>query len=373
MGKKGGSSTTVQSYQPTDEERALMKESLKYAQAVSPNALKLNDIAGELLYNSLGDTQVDYTSLMNNALSQVQTGQTGLNNLANGEIPAAYQTAMENSIKSGVQNSMGSLLSDLGNRGIINSSVMDTGLKGISDSASDAMAQQWNNTVSQLQSLYGSQIDSAGQQIVNASAAQEAAQQPALNLWNASLGLNGATTGALSAVGGKGTTTSTSSQSGGSGLFGGLVSAAASYYCFAPETKVTLADGSDVEIRRIQEGDKVRSPHIDGTETIETVAQVMKPHYSDCWNVVCKDGTETHVVSATLTQPVLTENGEFVELGALTLGTKIKGAGTVINLVYSGERKVYDLQISGDNTYYADGFIVKGGSLDVWGVTHGGE
>ncbi|WP_367890970.1 hypothetical protein [uncultured Megasphaera sp.] len=35
-------------------------------------------------------------------------------------------------------------------------------------------------------------------------------------------------------------------------------------------------------------------------------------------------------------------------------------------MVYSGERKVYDLQVSGENNYYADGFIAKGGSTDNW-------
>ena len=50
----------------------------------------------------------------------------------------------------------------------------------------------------------------------------------------------------------------------------------------------------------------------------------------------------------------------------MTLGTTLKGKGRVVNMVYSGERKVYDLQLTGDNNYYADGFIAKGGSTDNW-------
>lgn len=57
--------------------------------------------------------------------------------------------------------------------------------------------------------------------ITTAAAAQEAAQTPASNLWNMSLGLNGSTTGALAAAAGKGTTTT--KQSGGGGLFSGLL------------------------------------------------------------------------------------------------------------------------------------------------------
>ena len=71
--------------------------------------------------------------------------------------------------------------------------------------------------------LYESLIGNATQPIAVAGAAQEAAQTPATNLWNASLGLNGATTGALAAAAGKGTTTSTSRTSGGGGFLTGLL------------------------------------------------------------------------------------------------------------------------------------------------------
>lgn len=219
MGKKSKSSSSSQTYTPSAEEKALQQQALEYSKYVMPNAKKLNDTAANMLYGSLGSTQVDYNDLMNNALDQIKWGQQGLRGLAQGQIPTAYQDAMEASIKKGVQGSMGNLLQDMGARGVVNSSVMDTGLRGISDSASDAMAQNWQNTVSQLANIYGQNIDAAGQPIATAAAAQEGAQQPAINLWNASLGLNGSTTGALGALAGKGTTTTTQKTSGG-GLFG---------------------------------------------------------------------------------------------------------------------------------------------------------
>ena len=87
-----------------------------------------------------------------------------------------------------------------------------------------------NNVLSNTQgtntanaNIYNGLISTSAQPIAVGAAAQEAAQTPATNLWNASLGLNGATTGALAAASGKGTTTSTSSQSGGGGLFSGLL------------------------------------------------------------------------------------------------------------------------------------------------------
>lgn len=368
MGKKSKSSSSSQTYTPSAEEKALQQQALEYSKYVMPNAKKLNDTAANLLYGSLGNTQVDYNDLMNNALDQIKWGQQGLRGLAQGQIPTAYQDAMEASIQKGVQGSMGNLLQDMGARGVVNSSVMDTGLRGISDSASDAMAQNWQNTVSQLANIYGQNIDAAGQPIATAAAAQEGAQQPAINLWNASLGLNGSTTGALGALAGKGTTTMTQKTSGG-GLFGGILTGLASnsaIFCFAPETKVRLADGSEVPITDVKAGDKVLCPHEDGTESEETVLHTMEPHYSDVWNLVCKDGVDTHYVMATLTQPLLTEDKGFVEISDMTLGANLKGRGKIVNMVYAGERKVYDLHVSGDNNYYADGFIAKGGSTDNW-------
>lgn len=369
MGKKGGGGSTTTTYKPSPEERALINEQLKYIRAVQPTALKLNETAGNLLFDSLGDTKVDYGNMMKQAVDLVNRGTSGIQDLTQGKLPAGYQQAMENSIKSGVSNTMGNLLAEMGNRGIVNSSVMNTGLKGISDSVSEAMAQNFNNNISQLSTLNGQLIDAAGQPIATAAAAQEAAQSPALNAWNASLGLNSAGTSALSAIGGKGTTTQSQRSSGGGGLFGGILTGLASnaaLFCFAPETVITMADGTEKPIKEVKAGEKVLCPNGDGTESEESVLQVLKPHYNDCWNIITNDGKENYVVSATLTQPIMAEDGTFIEIGKLTLGTPLKGKGKVINMVHSGERKVYDLQVSGNNNYYADGFIAKGGGTENW-------
>ena len=69
----------------------------------------------------------------------------------------------------------------------------------------------------------------AGKPTALLAAAQEAAQQPALRLWNASIGLNQSATGSLVALSNQGTRTTTTEthQSGGflGGLFGGITSA----------------------------------------------------------------------------------------------------------------------------------------------------
>lgn len=372
--KKGSSTTNVQSYTPTAQEVRLQEQAADYSEAVAPNALWLNDTARGLLQNSIGDTQVDFNSLNQTAQSQIANAQSGVSSLINGELPSAYQENMENSIKSGVNNSMGTLLTDVGNRGILNSSVTSKGISDINDAASEAMSNAYTSNIGLLSQLYGQQTSSATSGITAGAAAQEAAQQPALNLWNASLGLNsGGTLGALNAVSGQGTTTATTNTSGGSGLFGGVLSGLAgnsSLFCFAEETNVQTPSG-DKEIKRIKAGDKVICPCVDQDGTVttkeETVEKTMQPRYSDVYIVIAKDTTnKKHYVNTTLTQPLMTEDGKFITVNKITLGHKLKMAGgntaDVMSVVYSGERKVYDLKVTGENNYYADGFIAKGGT-----------
>ena len=228
---KGGSSTTVNNtstYTPSAYELELQKAQSEYAKAIAPNSLWLNDTARGLLQDSLGTVQVDFNKLNNNAQSQINSAQQGMSNLAQGIIPQSYQDNMQKAIQSGVENSFGSLLNNSAQRGVLNSSVTSQGMNDISKNAANSMAQQYQSNIGLLGNIYGNQINSATAGTTTAAAAQEAAQQPALNLWNASLGLNGSTNSALSAAAGKGTTNSsqTTKTSGGgllSGLMGGIL------------------------------------------------------------------------------------------------------------------------------------------------------
>lgn len=364
--KGKGSSTTVQSYQPTEYELRLQKQAAEYSEAIAPNALWLNNVAKGLLQDSLGAVQVDYGSLLNNANSQLSAAQSGVSNLTQGILPSAYQQNMENSIRSGVENTMGSTLNSLGARGILNSSVTNTAMNDISKNASDTMAQQYSNNISTLNGLYGQQASLAGQGITTAAAAQEAAQQPALNLWNASLGLNsGGTLGALSAASGQGTTTSTVSG-GNSGwlgsLFNGAVTlGAAAIQCFVGETPVKTTDGEKT-IKEIKVGDKVYAyDHVRDKDSVEEVIETMEPHENEVYMVVCQDNDgDLHDVITTLTQPLLQEDGTWKEVAVMRIGDVLRNAGVVKSIIFNGTRKVYDLKLTGVNTYYAGGFVAKG-------------
>lgn len=91
------------------------------------------------------------------------------------------------------------------------------------------LANQWLQgvlgTEAQIAATCNGILGNTSRAIATAAAAQEAAQSPALSLWQTSLGLNASNAGALAAAAGSGKTTSTMTTSGGgflSGLLGGL-------------------------------------------------------------------------------------------------------------------------------------------------------
>lgn len=365
MGKKGGSSTTVQAYKPTEQEIRLQKAAADYSEAIAPNALWLNGVARGLLQDSLGTIQVDYNQLLSNANKQTAAAQQGIANLTQGILPSAYQQNMENAIRSGVNNTMGSTLNSIGSRGILNSSVTNKAMNDISKNAADTMAQQYQSNIDKLNGLYGQQASLAGQNITTSAAAQEAAQQPALNLWNASLGLNsGGTLGALNAMKGTGTTTSTTSQSGGgwgSFLSGALNLGASAIACFVGETPIETAKGIKA-LKEIVSGDKVLAyDHIRDRKQVEEVVEIMEPLDSEVYMVACQDeeGNVSNVIT-TLTQPLMKADGTWCDVAMLRVGDDLKNVGKVNGIIFNGTRKVYDMKLTGVNTYCANGFIAKG-------------
>ncbi len=403
FGGKGGSTTNVQSYEPSEYELQLQKAQADYANAIAPNALWLNNVARGVLQDSLGTVQVDFNELNKQAQDRIYgysddmydsigdnnsqlsatnryldavngqipgvtndyvSGTNGimgsnansanatngtLGNLSNaygvnanqanqqldrllsksensldkyqdvrdalirGEIPDPYLQNMQDAITGTMKRTAGEGINNLANRGIINSSVSEGVLNDIEKNATNEVAGRYLENINTINNLlqgqssdslnllgqqanligqrYGNNTTALGQQgnlaqqqltnintanqnnanllgqqyqnkmnglttqaglanqalqnqlgtqkqnaatldsllghandnITTAAAAQEAAQQPAANLWNMSMGLNGQTTGALAAASGKGTTTSTTTQSGGGGLFSGLL------------------------------------------------------------------------------------------------------------------------------------------------------
>jgi hypothetical protein len=208
FGGKGGSSTTVQSAKPTAQELRLQDVQANYAEKTAPTALALQSMGSNMILNNPGVMPVDYTQLGNNAMAQsvdiqnqtsalgknisglsginaanlaqgqsLYNGLTNTNNanqvagtaaynglisnqnaldksnaasmqpLMNGQLPSAYADNQAYAINRGLQTGMGNLLSNQAARGIINSSAMDTGIQGLSDSLANTLSANYNQNM----------------------------------------------------------------------------------------------------------------------------------------------------------------------------------------------------------------------------------
>ena len=214
---KGGS-TTTQVYQMSPEERALLAQQMGYLNEIYPNMVQLNQRAGDILWNSFADTQYDFNTANQNAQQQIANAQQSLVQLATGQLPQEYINNMTQSTQSGVQNTFGNLLNNMGNKGIVNSSVMTQGMNDISKNVADTMAQNYTNNIQTLGNLYNDQIANAGQGITTAAGAQDAAINIPKQMWQLSLGLDSANSGTLGQIAGKYGTTTTTQKSSGGGL-----------------------------------------------------------------------------------------------------------------------------------------------------------
>ena len=352
MGKKGN--TTVHGYTPTAEEKRLMEQASAYAEAVAPNALALNNEAAKLLFGSYGTVQADFDKMNQEAQTAIAQAQQGIADLTQGNLPTAYTENIQNALNRGVQNSVGTTLQSLADRGVLNSSVTNTALQGITNATANAMADAYNQNIASLANLYNAQIDNAAQAMTTSAGAQELAQKPALALWQASTGLNNTTTSALTALSNRGERTSTTPSS---GLLGGVLTGAASgLFCFTGDTLITTPPG-DKPIRHIKRGDTVLTAEDDGTLAPAEVLACMPPHNSETYTVLAGG----HHVHTTLSQPLLLADGTMKLVSDLTIGDDLARAGAVTGIIHSGKRKVYDLAVSGTNRYLANGFIAQGG------------
>lgn len=346
-----------------------------YAQQQNANTNALANSLGNLYntqYGQLSGALGQQANYAQQQLANTNAMAGNLGNLYNTQYTQGMGTLGQQANLAQQQNANTAALA--GNLGNLYNTQYTQGMNSLGQQANLAQQRlantQGNN--SQNSALYGNLANMAGSRIALAAAAQEAAQNPAFRAWNASMGLNGANTQALAGIAGKGASTQTTTQSGGGGFLGGLLGgvvggagqalgAGLFNNCFPPGTKVKMADGTEKSIEHLEVGEKVMS-YVDGEEKEAEVVSVMERHYADVYNIQCQ---LAHTM-ATLTQPFLMEDGTYKTLGEMRIGDVLYGVGPVYALAFGGERPVHDIEVSGTNTYFADGFLAKGGDRATW-------
>lgn len=468
FGKKGTRITTTDPQVPkmSDEEKGLLGEQLKWAQTTQPVAQNLLNMANQALssqqvtpnpnWQTLYDRAQNQTAannqlvqglipqvnantdanaaannrfsgLLGNAIQSMtqgnkelaseyntamQNNSTAMQGLLNGVLPSSYAENRQKALQADLTNTVGSTLSGLASRGIINSSQADSAFNDISRNASNTLAAQYGNDMqtaaglagqaynSQLAGINGkagllgdmfrNQLSGYGQQadlgntnfnnqmhglstlsqlanqsqqmamdpIQTAATAQEAAINTPMKYLAMATGQNAPTQGLLSQLSQQRYSVATPGQTivrqGNGGFFGGLMSGLGSYLaCFVAGTEISTPEGA-VAIEQMAFGDQVIS-----LGTVNEVQELHDMGEADVYEL----NTPSFAVDTTQTEVFMTPDGNksLTELSEGDSVMTVNGFEPITAIIATGRKeKVYELELTGDNMFYANGILAEG-------------
>jgi hypothetical protein len=308
----------------------------------------------------------DWSTLADNYNKTMSGVNSGYSTLANGELPTAYATARQKALQDDLTSTVGSSISGLANRGILNSSVTNRALDDISQNASDTLEKQYINDLSTQANLLGQQSSNALSTLSGNSTAQGASYVPASTLLSYASQLysnpynmyNTMYSGRMNSGGT--TTTQNSSNNGKDGFWGGVGSlgAAAIKACFTKDTLVSTPYGKK-RISDLEVGDKVLSLSADDKIKVGTVIEVRKPVKNHIVDVQFGNGSVWHTTD---TQTVYTSPGMELVGDAVHPSITEDGERTPIMSVVDTGRidNVYDVVIDGRNIFFVEGIAAEG-------------
>lgn len=365
-----------------------------------------------LLGNAIQSMTQGNKELASEYNTAMQNNNTAMQGLLNGVLPSSYAENRQKALQADLTNTVGNTLSGLASRGIINSSQADSAFNDISRNASNTLAAQYGNDMqtaaglagqaynSQLAGINGkagllgdifrNQLSGYGQQadlantnfnnrqqgistlsqlanqsqqmatdpIKTAATAQEAATNTPMKYLAMATGQNAPTQGLLSQLSQQRYSVATPGQTivrqGSGGFFGGLMSGLGSYFaCFTAGTEISTPEGA-VAIEQMAFGDQVVS-----LGTVNEVTELHDMGEADIYEL----HTPSCTVETTQTEVFMTPDGKkpLTELSEGESVMTVNGFEPITSIVETGRKeKVYELELTGDNMFYANGILAEG-------------
>lgn len=375
------------------------------------NAAANNRFSG-LLGNAIQSMTQGNKELASEYNTTMQNNNTAMQGLLNGVLPSSYAENRQKALQADLTNTVGNTLSGLASRGIINSSQADSAFNDISRNASNTLAAQYGNDMqtaaglagqaynSQLAGINGkagllgdmfrNQLSGYGQQadlantnfnnrqqgistlsqlanqsqqmatdpIKTAATAQEAATNTPMKYLAMATGQNAPTQGLLSQLSQQRYSVASPAQTvvrqGSGGFFGGLMSGLGSYFaCFTAGTEISTPEGA-VAIEQMAFGDQVIS-----LDTVNEVTELNDMGEADIYEL----HTPSCTVETTQTEVFMTPDGKksLTELSEGESVMTVNGFEPITSIVETGRKeKVYELELTGDNMFYANGILAEG-------------
>lgn len=375
------------------------------------NAAANNRFSG-LLGNAIQSMTQGNKELASEYNTTMQNNNTAMQGLLNGVLPSSYAENRQKALQADLTNTVGNTLSGLASRGIINSSQADSAFNDISRNASNTLAAQYGNDMqtaagltgqaynSQLAGINGkagllgdmfrNQLSGYGQQadlantnfnnrqqgistlsqlanqsqqmatdpIKTAATAQEAATNTPMKYLAMATGQNAPTQGLLSQLSQQRYSVASPAQTvvrqGSGGFFGGLMSGLGSYFaCFTVGTEISTPEGA-VAIEQMTFGDQVVS-----LGAVNEVTELHDMGEADIYEL----RTPSCTVETTQTEVFMTPDGKkpLTELSEGESVMTVNGFEPITSIVETGRKeKVYELELTGDNMFYANGILAEG-------------
>lgn len=375
------------------------------------NAAANNRFSG-LLGNAIQSMSQGNKELASEYKAAMQNNNTAMQGLLNGVLPSSYAENRQKALQADLTNTVGNTLSGLASRGIINSSQADSAFNDISRNASNTLAAQYGNDMqtaaglagqaynSQLAGINGkagllgdmfrNQLSGYGQQadlantnfnnrqqgistlsqlanqsqqmttdpIQTAATAQEAAINTPMKYLAMATGQNAPTQGLLSQLSQQRYSVASPAQTvvrqGSGGFFGGLMSGLGSYFaCFTVGTEISTPEGA-VAIEQMTFGDQVVS-----LGAVNEVTELHDMGEADIYEL----RTPSCTVETTQTEVFMTPDGKkpLTELSEGESVMTVNGFEPITSIVETGRKeKVYELELTGDNMFYANGILAEG-------------
>ena len=262
--------------------------------------------------NMTTQAQTQQSSLMGQLPNYLQTTSGLAGEMANmartGNIPSVLADNLNASISKGLQSSMGNLLTSLGKRGVVNSSITNAGTNQLAQTAADAFARNYLTAYQSALSGMGSALSGAQSntgaalQAINTlgtvpTQAYEGAGAgitPAFNLWKAWQG----------SYDGRTDYDTIATQNSSS--------------CITGDTLITLSDGREIPVAELNTDDEIKAWDFDTgkltSAPLTAFFRSTKPEGIDVVRVEFEDGSNVGVILEHLFFD-LTE-GKFVAVNA---------------------------------------------------------
>ena len=372
------------------------------AQNLTDNTKYANQLAASV--DNMNNTASQLANEYSGALLQ---NQNAMNAITAGQLPTAYQEARQKALNNDLESTLGSAVSGLASRGIINSSQADSAINNISKNASNTLAAQyaqdlnqaaglntqalnnnlsgigakmglWGNTYNNQQNGivnqanlmnqgYTNQMSNAGtaaglvgqreglaQNPINTGATtQEAAIQPAKDYYSMAQLNNSDQEDLLNRYMtlryGLASPVQTTVRQGSGGFFGGFMKG----FCFVAGTEIATPEGGKA-IETFKAGDAVIS--------LDAVNDVIEMHDMGEQETFILATTDCEVTT-TASEKVLTVDGlklvETLEIDEPIM--TVHGYQAVTRCEPTGKTEhVFELQCTGDNLFYANGIMAEG-------------